>query len=242
MKGIKEKKEENCKKLIIDFMTTRLKLAQPLEIQTAHRIGRGKSRPLYAKLLDPNNIKLIFANVANLKDVVNDDDEPFYVDAQLTEQQNTERRRRQEIKRENRLMPVSHQLDIVSKGNTLIVENEKYEKCVPPPTAGEVLTTSNEDNATSGLHRYIQEREKFMNQVNLWRMLPKSALLRTFKGPTERLRRPTLQLQASPVGSVCLEDVFPSNRTSPTMVTTEWERPFWTFQNSTVSTILQFSL
>ena len=139
IRGISETKEEDCRQKIDSFFKEKLEIAEVPTFQSVNRIGKGKTRPLSVKLLDPNQVGLVFKNVGNLKHKRNEHDKPYSIDKQLTETEHVARRRRQEIKKENHLMPVSHALDVESKGDRLYVDNKLYVPEIKPPSAKQVL-------------------------------------------------------------------------------------------------------
>ena len=162
IRGIKEEKDENPRDVVKMFLIDKMEMTCVPEIQTCHRIGKGRNRPMFIKLLDPDNVRIIFRHVSKLKGKTNDNGEFYFIDAQLTETQNVQRRRLQDIKKENQAMPVSHQLDIAVHGTTATIDNQEYVKQVKTPTAKYVLTASTkEKDAFRSFHVQSGNREEY---------------------------------------------------------------------------------
>ena len=138
IKGLPEEKGENCKKIASSFFVQQLEIEQGLNIQTAYRLGKKNPKTkhaLFVKLLDPNDVAIVFKNVSKLKGKTNSQDEHYFIDEQLTERANEDRRRKMEIRMDNQAMPMSHQLNIEMKGRDLHIDGKTYQKQVKPPTA-----------------------------------------------------------------------------------------------------------
>ena len=83
VKGIKEGPEENCKSLIKEFFKNQMSITEEIPIKKAHRIGKGKHRPILATLADPDLKAKIYASAAKLQDQKNYQDKPYRLDDQL---------------------------------------------------------------------------------------------------------------------------------------------------------------
>ena len=152
--GIPERKNENAKNKVYDFMKEHLGIPgeELPEIQTAYRIGKldknakkKKDRSLFFKLYDPNENHIIFANIDNLRNRKNSKKKPIYMNEQLTELEKEKKRRRREIKKDNQKLPMSHQMKIDTEAGEMLLNGNPYRKQVPPPKMKEVLTATNAD-------------------------------------------------------------------------------------------------
>ena len=83
--------EEDCEQQVKDFFKQKLKIQ--IKIKEAFRVGlKGNySRAIWVYLSNPRDKGLIFANVKNLKDVVNEEDDPYCVDDQMSAKKAAER-------------------------------------------------------------------------------------------------------------------------------------------------------
>ena len=140
--GLTEKDNENTKEVVLTFFEKIMKMPQIPKVQFAHRLGKGKHRPVLVRLLDRSETQLIFSCVKNLKDVVNPNGKPYIIREQLTEAGNEKKRRQQDIYRQNRSIPLSHQLTLSRKNGEVFIGSDQYKKKVPPPKSKEILSAT----------------------------------------------------------------------------------------------------
>ena len=133
--GIKEGgKKEDCKDAVIKFLKAEVEIdVDENEIYVAHRIGKyqkDKRRLLLARC----GFKLrehIFANVKNLKDKVNDENKPYYINKQLPEQIIEQNRNIRHIikqqKQKDKGLPVGDRSSIEVKDKVVYIDEEPQE-------------------------------------------------------------------------------------------------------------------
>ena len=140
-------KDDNPRSSAKTFLTDYLELSFIPEIQTAYRLGKwtGKCRPLFIKLLDPNDTAYIFENVSNLKGKKSKADKYIRVTEQTTEKEAEKKKRQREIKQENRRLPISHAAELEVKKGEIYIDGTKYIKQVDPPAARRVLLAAEQE-------------------------------------------------------------------------------------------------
>ena len=113
VKGLKENDGESPIDSAELFIVEKLKIEDGLSVLSAHRMGKtGSFRDLWFKLLNPDDNVEILQNLKNLKEQVNERDEPYSVREQRTEKEREKDQRFKDMTMENRRMPASHQLTI----------------------------------------------------------------------------------------------------------------------------------
>ena len=143
--GLIERKGENCIQLVQNFFKNQCKITRNIEIRDAFRIGKRNEkydRRMKVILSNPRDKGSIFSNTKNLKDVVNDNDRPFYVKDKLTAKKAAQRSRERQLMQANSKMQVNDQLEMKFEKQELVVEGTKYTKQVKPPSCSEILRAS----------------------------------------------------------------------------------------------------
>ena len=82
VKGIKED-EENCVAKAKSFFKNQMNLVHDIHIRSAHRVGRGKNRPMKIVLVNASDKGHIYSNVCNLQGKKSANGKPFKIDDQL---------------------------------------------------------------------------------------------------------------------------------------------------------------
>ena len=174
-----EEKEEDPKLQVDTFIKEKLKISEGLDIISAFRMGKpdsSKIRPIKFKLLDPNEVSLIYSNLPNLKGVKNENNDKYIISEVLTEKDTEQKRRLTDLKAENRKLPVPYQAEIKMKKNNITV-NDKPLKQLRTPTLKETLGLTTKEVAeirpiklwqgdaqeveTSVFTGYVMETESF---------------------------------------------------------------------------------
>ena len=145
VKGIKEADKDDPIGSITSFIENKLEIGGEVPIMSAHRIGKGKNRPIWFKLTDNDDVRVIYSHLKNLKGKTNSENEKFVVTEQLTEAEREEKSRNQDILMDNRRTPASHQLTIAREHGNLVINGEQYRKQVEPPQVKEVLLLTKEE-------------------------------------------------------------------------------------------------
>ena len=129
--GIEEHPDEDCKSLAKHFLTEKRSLeVQTEDIQVAHRIGMkdAKDRQMVVKLSSKIRGK-VFSYTKNLKGKKNSQNNSYYVDPQLPEQQTAERRENnfhiRNLKRVNQDLPPGQKAVFSVRNRKLFVNNEE---------------------------------------------------------------------------------------------------------------------
>ena len=65
--GIQENKDENCIAVVKNFFKNELSLVHDVQIRRAHRLGKGKFRPIKVILQNADDKGLIYSNVKKLQ-------------------------------------------------------------------------------------------------------------------------------------------------------------------------------
>ena len=108
--------------LLNGFLKDKLKIGRKLMVKNIYRMNKYK---LCFQLMDPNDVKIIFENVSNLKGVKNADNRPYKVEELLPEKEAEWKIRKRDVKAENGRMPFTHQTVIsVNKGKLYTGEDE----------------------------------------------------------------------------------------------------------------------
>ena len=113
IRDICEYEGEKVLELVKTFFKEKLLIKKTVEVADAFRIEKGQNRPIKVVLVNPRDKGLIFAGTKNLKDVVNEENESFFVDDQLTVRKVAEKKKmRQIMMRNRRLTSTADQLQL----------------------------------------------------------------------------------------------------------------------------------
>ena len=143
IRGIIEQKGENCMTKINTFFKEVLEIEQTIKVRKAHRIGKGKNRPILVHLKDSRDKGLVFANTEKLKDATNQHNKPYSVSNQMSARKHATRLRHRQIKKQNEQLG-GEKLDITAEHGELRIEGKLYEKAVKPPPLRDLLWPSND--------------------------------------------------------------------------------------------------
>ena len=122
---------------IDQFIKDKLQIREGLDLISAYRIGKiesGTNRPVRFKLLDPNDVAIIFQNIENLKGVKNGAGEAYNLSEHLTERDLEIKNHYRDLKQENRNLPALYQKDLRLKNNQIKCDGKKVPKMVNSPT------------------------------------------------------------------------------------------------------------
>ena len=145
IQGLIESENENCTQLVKEFLKDKVKVTKEIEIQDAFRLGKKSEkyeRTMKVFLANPRDKRHIYANTKNLKDVVNDNDRPFYVKDRLTARKKAKKDRERHLLNANKAMDTKDQLVMKMENQELLVNGQKYQKQVRPPSCKEILCAS----------------------------------------------------------------------------------------------------
>ena len=150
--GIKEVKDEDCKKVVVDFLKQKVEIdADEDEIFVAHRIGTSKRKNQPRIMLarcKPELKHRIFKNVGNLKEKVNENDVPYYINKQLPDQYNEKNRENRELIKQQRIkdkdLPPKEKAKIETRNKTVFIDNQPQEKLLLPIEVDELFPDQQE--------------------------------------------------------------------------------------------------
>ena len=147
IQGLEEEEEEkDPAKTVSEFFKSKLGITKDIDIADAFLVGdksRGH-RLMIVTLRNHRDKGLIFANTSKLKDVVNNQDVPYFVSDQLTAKKEAERRRRRQIVKINQKKSTAAQLEISFEKRRLKVEGREYQKGIVNPSCRDLLKPTKE--------------------------------------------------------------------------------------------------
>lgn len=149
--GLVEDKNENCKMIAMEFFRTQMLLQfQQDDILVAHRLGTRSQRQLKPRLMVvkvSHKLKdMIIPNTNRLKDKVNDQGHPFFVNQQIPEALAAERKVIQyEIKRikdfNETVGPAGKKKQFTVSNKRLYIDEKLHEQLVLPPRPLEIFAS-----------------------------------------------------------------------------------------------------
>ena len=121
---------------------------QEIPILDAYRVGERSQKSPYRTLViymqNPRDKRLIFANTKNLKDLVNDVNQPYNVFDQQSARKRAKRNRHRQIMSVNRALDAEQQRTMKMEKGELLIEGEKYQPKLKVPSCREILLASKE--------------------------------------------------------------------------------------------------
>ena len=131
--------ETTTAEMVTDFFTQTMKIAQPISIDKATRIGQANPKTVLIQLADSKDKGVIFKHVSNLKEARNSKDKKYSINNQLTpEAQERERKHRKMMKHNESLAGVGKRTMELKKGR-LLVDGHSYECPIKPPSIKEMV-------------------------------------------------------------------------------------------------------
>ena len=95
IKGLTEKKGENCNSVVINFFENIMKIDPSPQVLHAHRLGKNKNRLLLVKMTNTTEKNKVYENIKNLKEVKNEETKSYSIQnqrpAMVAENQNQKR-------------------------------------------------------------------------------------------------------------------------------------------------------
>ena len=146
-----EENEDEVKEQVYSFFAQKLKISSRLEVITAFRMGKEredkKPRSIKFKLLDSNDINIIFQHVENLKGVKNENGDRYMIQEFLTEKGTEVRNHYRDLTSENRRLPVSYQTEIMMKAGRIQVDGKDLHPVRAPPHGSAMCLTETQKAA-----------------------------------------------------------------------------------------------
>ena len=147
IKGIVQETGKSMKQSVKEFLKHKLEITKEVGVVSVHRMAKNKASPWWIKLQDPDDEQIIFTSTSNLKDKVNKFDKKFQVRKFETEEKREVKNRQQDLIRETRCIPMSHQAVMKFNKGELMINDQKYKKSVIPPLVSDVLMLEKEQEA-----------------------------------------------------------------------------------------------
>ena len=159
----RSRKKKESMKDVPDFLEQELGVT--VDIEDIFFMNPQNTSPLVFTVSSLEQKFAILANVKNLKDLVNENEQPYFIGDHLPPRMNENKRRERDIDRQNILADVNDQVDMKYEAGKLVIEQEIYQKRVEEPNANQILKLSMED-ITKLLDRKMHEGEKVENAGN----------------------------------------------------------------------------
>ena len=101
IKGLFERPDESCSEVVTRFFKEIMKIEDPISIENAFCQGKDKNSRIQVKLTNPGDKGKIFKCAKNLKDVKNENDDPFQINESLTAKRYEEKLQARRLLAEN---------------------------------------------------------------------------------------------------------------------------------------------
>ena len=145
--GIKELEGEDCSTVVGKFFKEKLFIETDISVMDAYRVGKfikSQNRVIVVILAKSRDKGLIFGNTKNLKDVLNENGKPYFMEDQLSAKKRAEKRHTRNIVCVNNNLGVQQQLNVSFQKGNLVVDGATYKKQFLPPSCRDILLASKE--------------------------------------------------------------------------------------------------
>lgn len=158
--GLQYNRGENCKEKVINFFERVMEIpCNPAHVIVAHRIGivdeKSRFAPLMIARVETELKETIFGNVANLRNKKNADGHYYYVNTQLPEAIQEEKRNiRSKVKELNEInnsLPDDRKIKVAVRNNRLYIDGDLYSEPVEVPQPKDLFPTPEEQKKMSDL-------------------------------------------------------------------------------------------
>ena len=126
---VRNKKE--CRKELANFFEDEMGILP--EIDDIFFITPESTNPMIVSLTYFSDKLLIYKNTTKIKDLVNEDEKPFFFTDYLPQEMSEKRRRENEIYKNN-MKAADNQIEMSRKGGKLLIEQQPYRKKIHIPT------------------------------------------------------------------------------------------------------------
>ena len=126
--GVYLEDNQTPKEAVQDFIIQKLEIKDGLNIQSAHKMGGSVKALIWFRLLDSDDMAIIFKNISKLKGKLDLKGKPFRVREFTLDGRKAQKMRYQDLKMENKRLPVSYQVDMVQKGDSLYIMMKSTKK------------------------------------------------------------------------------------------------------------------
>ena len=140
--GLVERKAENCAQVAKTFIQEKLQITKDFEILDAHRIGTGNNRVMLVYLQSAIDRNDIMSNTAKLKDLMNEENNPYYISRQLSAGMKAKKQRHKALLSMNKELDTQYQRDMKIENGELKVDGITYQKKLVAPSCREILLAS----------------------------------------------------------------------------------------------------
>ena len=146
IRGIAEKKHENCLQTAANFFKNTMKITDTVQIIRANRLGKGTDRPLLIILKSPGEKGKVFKNVKNLKDVRNDNNKKYQVRNHYTAKGNAHETQINHLMWKNKSKrSTAEHLEMTVKNGHIHINDVLFKSPITAPTVKSVLQAKQED-------------------------------------------------------------------------------------------------
>lgn len=149
--GIEQAVDEEPGSLMLkidEFIKDKLQVQTEIPLKTYHRLGYidgSGYRPVLIRLADLDHKPILLSNAPKLKGQRNDKNKFYYINEQLPEKLQEEKRYALHWMKENKTRPEEQKLNMKIHRNKLQINNRPYQKKVQPPAAAEILNLEPDD-------------------------------------------------------------------------------------------------
>ena len=136
--GLPVKEKENCKEIAKNFFKDKMKVEEP-EIEVAHRLGKGKSKPMVVRMRSIGQKSKVFGNVGNLKGIKNEQKKHYRLDDQLPEKLAEKKRHLLYHLKDAKTRTQGRKVTAVYKRGELTIDQQPYQQQIFPPKPTDML-------------------------------------------------------------------------------------------------------
>lgn len=145
--GLSETQGENCYHEVGNFFKNILKVEKPIQIQKAHRMGKGNNKPILAQLKHSDDRAKIYEKVGNLKEANRGRDKPYFISDQLPESWAERKKFVHFLKQQNKKLPTAQQATASVDRGILSFDGVQYQPPIRAPLPAELCTMKVERKA-----------------------------------------------------------------------------------------------
>ena len=163
LNGLILDRSKTAKECVQEFIKQQLEIEDEVPIIAAHQMGKAKNSPVWFKLQNPDDVAVLYKNVAKLKGKVNSRNKKYLLREFTSEAEKERKIRQQDIAMENTRLPESHKIDIAFNRGNLLINGEEYKKAlVEPQIKDAMFMTKEQENILDNLqvHRISEFSEQ----------------------------------------------------------------------------------
>ena len=150
--------EQHMKELVTDFFKHTMKIRKNVAIRSIEKLGKRKPPAVKVTLQHIKDKGVIFKCIKNIIDAKNNQDDPYYVNDNLTLEGQEIQRRNRYIKKKIADIPVTDQPKITFNKGKLHINNEEYKKKIGVPSVTDIMDKENDEK----IHKLYQTDGELM--------------------------------------------------------------------------------